>query len=447
MGRVYRIPTVRGAASMLFDRFRLAVPLVLVLCLQGCASFTGFPPARPEVFEIVPEKTIERNNFSLAGENEVVGRLVYMRLEDGDTLPDIARHFGIGANEVSAANPRVDVWVPEAGERILLPMSHILPDCPRKGIVINLAAMRLFQFKGDAKSPAVSTYPVGIGTAERPSPTGPMYVQRKTVRPTWFVPASIAEDHRKKGDPLPPKVLPGPDNPLGEYALYLSKSGYLIHGTNKPYSIGLNATNGCIRLYPEDIKRLYPGALVNTPVRIVNQPLLIGRRDGIVYLEVHAPPGDCDAGELDKMYAKLRYVEKKSARTIDWKKVEEALAEARGIPVRVSDTGQQSEERIAGGVEVTHPDKLYGTPEVPELKTDAWYVSAADLRDKVNAVRLAAIINHQGPQIPARILPKSSTYCVIAGPYDDAGKAREAVKRLKIDLEIEAVLVEPARIK
>ena len=97
-------------------------------------------------------------------------------------------------------------------------------------------------------------------------------------------------------------------------------------------------------------------------------------------------------------------------------------------------------------VEVTHPDKLYGTPEVPELKTDAWYVSAADLRDKVNAVRLAAIINHQGPQIPARILPKSSTYCVIAGPYDDAGKAREAAKRLKIDLEIEAVLVEPARI-
>ena len=109
----------------------------------------------------------------------------------------------------------VDVWVREPVSAILLPMSHILPDCPRKGIVINLAAMRLFQFKGDAKSPAVSTYPVGIGTAERPSPTGPMYVQRKTVRPTWFVPASIAEDHRKRETPCPPKYCRGRQPPRG----------------------------------------------------------------------------------------------------------------------------------------------------------------------------------------------------------------------------------------
>lgn len=404
-----------------------------------------FFPEKTEVLEIVPEGSVERNNFSLARDGEVIGRPVCMRLENGDNLPDVARHFGLGINEVSAANPEVDVWVPEGGERILLPMSHILPDCPRKGIVINLAAMRLFQFKGDGRSAAVSTYPVGIGTAERPSPTGPMYVQRKTVRPTWYVPASIAEDHRKKGDPLPPKVVPGPDNPLGEYALYLSKSGYLIHGTNKPYSIGLNATNGCIRLYPEDVRRLYPSTPVNTPVRIVNQPLLVGRRNGIVYLEVHAPPGECDAGELDKMYAKLRQIEKKSDLALDWKKIEEALTGARGVPVPVSDTGELNGNGAAMAVEVTHPDRLYGRPEVPELKTDAWYVSAADLHDRVKAVRLAAIINHQGPQIPARILPKNDSYCVLAGPYDDANKAREAAKRLKVDLEIEGILVEPVR--
>ncbi len=139
----------------------------------------------------------------------------------------------------------------------MLPLSFILPDAPRKGIVINLATMRLFQFKGDSKSLVVSTYPVGVGTKERPTPMGQMYVARKMIRPTWHVPASIAEDHRKKGDPLPAKVPPGPQNPLGEYALYLSKSGYLIHGTNKPASIGLKATNGCMRLYPEDIKKLY----------------------------------------------------------------------------------------------------------------------------------------------------------------------------------------------
>ncbi len=390
---------------------------------------------------------IERNHFSVAKGDDVIGRLAFVRLAKGDTLPDIARHFSLGINEVGAANPGVDTWVPEAEERITLPLSHILPDCPRKGIVINLAAMRLFQFKGDSRSPAVSTYPVGIGTTERPSPTGPMYVRRKTIRPTWIVPASIAEDHRKKGDLLPAKVLPGPLNPLGEYALYLSKPSYLVHGTNKPYSIGLNATNGCIRLYPEDVKKLYGTTPVNTPVLILNQPYLIGQRDGVVYMEVHAPPGDHAAVELEKIFVRLKNIEKNSARTIDWVKVKEALAEARGIPVPISEAGQGSGQGIADALQVRHPERLYGKPEVPEMKMDAWYISAANLSDKTDAMRLAAIINHQGPQIPARVLSKSSGYRVLAGPFNDVNEAKDAAKQLKIDLEIEGIMVEPARDK
>ena len=290
---------------------------------------------KPSPLPSYPEEKIERNEFSVAKGDDVIGRLAVIRLEKGDTLPDIARHFSLGINAISAANPKVDVWVPEAGERIMLPLSFILPDAPRRGIVINLAAMRLFRFNGDSKSLAVSTYPLGVGTIERPSPMGQMYVARKVTRPTWHVPASIAEDHRKKGDPLPAKVLPGPQNPLGEYALYLSKSGYLIHGTNKPASIGLRATNGCIRLYPEDVKKLYENTLVKTPVCIVNQPCLLGQWNGVVYMEVHAPPEDLDAVEFDKIYTKLRNIEKESGRTLDWSKVKKVLAEARGIPVSI----------------------------------------------------------------------------------------------------------------
>jgi len=110
---------------------------------------------------------------------------------------------------------------------------------------------------------------------------GQMYVARKMYRPTWHVPASIAEDHRKKGDPLPSQIPPGPLNPLGEYALYLSKPTYLMHGTNKPSSIGLRATNGCLRLYPENVKKLYEQTPIHTPVSIVNQPYLIGQRNGL----------------------------------------------------------------------------------------------------------------------------------------------------------------------
>jgi L,D-transpeptidase ErfK/SrfK len=428
--------------SPLSHRLHLIIVLMFILSFHGCAAMR-------EVLEnSLPlpghlEEKIERNDFFIAKEDDVIGRLAVIRLEKGDTLPDIARHFSLGINTVSAANPGIDVWVPEARRRILLPLSFILPHTRRKGIVINLAAMRLFYFKRDGKRLAVSTYPVGVGTEERPTPMGKMYVARKMLRPTWYVPASIAEDHRKRGDPLPAKVPPGPLNPLGEYALYLSKSGYLVHGTNKPASIGLRATNGCIRLYPEDIKRLFDSTPVKTPVRIVNQPYLVGQRDGIVYLEVHTPFEESGTTELEKAYAKLRKIEKKSGHVLDWKKVKKVMAQARGIPVPILEIRDGSEKGVAETIALKHPDKLYGKPQIPQLETDAWYVLAAVLRDKVDALRLAAIINHQGPQIPARVLSKSFRHRVLAGPFNNMSEAKDAAKRLRIDLEIDGILVEP----
>ncbi len=183
--------------SLISNRYRPVVLFMAILSLIGCATTKSvhveYKPIPKQL-----EENIERNEFSVSEGDDVVGQLAFISLEKGDTLPDIARHFSLGINEVSAANPRVDIWVPEAGERIMLPLSFILPDAPRKGIVINLAAMRLFQFKGDNGSIAVLTYPVGIGTEERPSPMGQMYVERKAARPTWHVPASIARDHQKK---------------------------------------------------------------------------------------------------------------------------------------------------------------------------------------------------------------------------------------------------------
>ena len=428
--------------SPLANRLQLTILLMFILSFYGCAAM------REVLVKSLPfpnhlEEKIERNDFFVAQEDDVIGRLAVIRLEKGDTLPDIARHFSLGINTVRAANPGIDIWVPEAGERIMLSLSFILPDTLRKGIVINLAAMRLFYFKENGKQLAVSTYPIGVGTTERPTPMGQMYIVRKKFRPTWYVPASIAEDHRKKGDPLPAKIPPGPLNPLGEHALYLSKSGYLIHGTNKPASVGLRATNGCIRLYPEDIKRLFENTPLKTPVNIVNQPYLVGQRDGIVYLEVHTPFEESGTTELEKAYAKLRNIEKKSGHALDWKKVKEVVAEARGIPVPLFEIRHGSKKDVAKTIELKHPEELYGKPEIPELKIDAWYVLAAILRDKVDAQRLAAIINHQGPQIPARVLSKSDRHRVLAGPFNSMSEAKDAAKRLKIDLEIDGILVEP----
>ena len=141
----------------------------------------------------------------------------------------------------------------------------------------------------------------------------------------------------------------------------------------------------------------------------------------------------------------MRNIEKESGRTLDWSKVKKVLAEVRGVPVTLFEIRLEDGKGVAGPVEVRHPDELYGRPQIPELKTDAWSVLAADLSNEIDAVRLAAMINHQGPQIPARVLSKNGSFRVIAGPFNDVREAKDAIKRLKIDLEIDGKLIEPLK--
>ena len=162
-------------------------------------------------------------------------------------------------------------------------------------------------------------------------------------------------------------------------------------------------------------------------------------------MEVHASTEDLDAAELDKIYAKLKTIEKESGRTLDWSNVKKVLAEARGIPVPIFEIRPGSGKGVAEPMEVKHPSELSGRPKIPELKTEAWSVLAADMRDEIDAVRLSAIINHQGPQIPARVISKDDSYHVIAGPFNDIREAKDAIKRLKIDLEIDGKLIEPIK--
>ena len=424
------------------NRLCLAALCTLIFFFCGCALTKSFQTSPPSDHL---ETTTESNRFTVAQNEDVIGRLAIIRLGKEDTLPDIARHFSLGLNAINAANPKVDTWVPKAGERVLLPLSFILPDAPRKGIVINLAAMRLFQYNEDGASMRVTTYPVGVGTFERPTPMGQMYVVRKAVRPSWFVPATIAQDRRKKGDILPAIVPPGPENPLGEYALYLSKWTYLIHGTNKPASIGLMATNGCLRLYPENVKTLFDETPLKTPVLIVNQPYLVGQQNDVLYLEVHETTQKPDALESEKLYKKLKAIEDKNRFPLDWEKIKKVQTEALGIPVPILELSQGSKIEAARPMEIKHPEILYGKPEIPALKPHGWYILAADVSDKIAARRIAAIINHQGPQIPARVFEKLDSYHVIAGPFDDGDEAKKAAKRLKIDLEIDGIIIEPVK--
>ena len=79
----------------------------------------------------------------------------------------------------------------------------------------------------------------------------------------------------------------GPDNPLGLFKLDLSIPEYGLHGTNVPWGIGMTVSHGCVRLYPEDIERLFSKTPVGTPGEFVYQPVKFGWRGGVLYAEVH----------------------------------------------------------------------------------------------------------------------------------------------------------------
>jgi L,D-transpeptidase ErfK/SrfK len=209
----------------------------------------------------------------------VIGLLGEYTIKEKDTLLDVARDYDLGFNELEDLYPDVDPWVPQRGMKIIIPSQWILPKTRKYGIVINIAEMRLYYFLKNIRM--VRTYPIGIGDQGWFSPEGTCYIAEKRKNPTWHIPKSLQEKYQMKTMP------PGPDNPLGDYWMGLSFSGYGVHGTNFPWAIGRLVTHGCIRLYPEDIKKLFFMVPIKTPVELIYEPVKIGFKQGRIFVEVH----------------------------------------------------------------------------------------------------------------------------------------------------------------
>lgn len=272
--------------------FARLIVLAVALSLGGCALFEAPEWAKRPAAAKVPaaeQPPIVSDEFVLVPGSDVVGELQVIRARYEDTFIDIARAYDLGFDELVQANPTVDPWLPGKGTPIVLPTQFILPDAPRDGIVLNIGTKRIFFYPGAAagEAPRVITHPVGIGREGWGTPIGTTKVVSKVKDPVWTVPPSIRKEHAEAGDPLPARVAAGPDNPLGAYALRLGFPSYLIHGTNKPSGIGMRVSHGCVQLFPEDIETLFSQVPVGAPVRIVNQPQLLGWRDGNLYLEAH----------------------------------------------------------------------------------------------------------------------------------------------------------------
>ena len=265
-----------------------------------------------------------------------------------EDMLDIARAEELGLIQLMAANPGIDPWGPGTQVRIVLPTMHIMPDAPRKGIVINTAELRLYYY--DAEDSPLS-FPLGVGRDGYLTPVGTTKIVRKKEQPSWYLTPSEIRDHPELERVIPP----GPDNPLGEYAMYLGWSSYLIHGTNSPWGIGRRASRGCIRMYPEDIEWLFPRVAIGTQVTVVDQPAKLGWKDGELYLEVQPStmqidkmeetsrsPGPPDpiplAEQADRILAKAG----DDAMRLDWPAIERALTERVGYPIRITTTLEQS---------------------------------------------------------------------------------------------------------
>ena len=326
------------------SRFVLFIALV---ALNGCTTIEGFfGSARSQrSYSIAQlgsrpvEEPIARNYFVLRSpEQSVIGapQIVFTRSQD--TFSDLAREYGLGYDELVAANPNVDPWLPGDNTPVLLPTQYVLPDVPRKGIVLNIASMRLFYFPATAigEPQPVMTYPIGIGRIGWETPLGITTVVSKATDPHWYVPLSVRRESAEMGNPLPAVVPPGPDNPLGTHVLKLEMPGYLIHGTNQPYGVGMRVSHGCIRLYPENIELLYSLIDLGVQVAIINEPYLLGRRDDEFYFESHKPleddPIDADA-RLEQL--SVRQFDGSKLNTNDSDHMRAIASMAHGIPVRV----------------------------------------------------------------------------------------------------------------
>lgn len=277
-------------------------------------------------------------SFAFSAEDRI-GRFEYYRVQDGDNLLRVARFNGLGYIELVAANPGIDPWLPGVGRTLILPKAHLLPDAPRRGIVINIAELRLYYFPPGGGR--ILTFPIGIGRSGRETPTGATQIVRKRTDPTWTPPPSI----RAERPYLPTSVPPGPRNPLGRHALDLGWRGYVIHGTNKPYGIGRRISSGCIRLYPEDIALLFGLVGVGTPVTIIDQPVKLGWSGGGLYLEVHPTTTQIDQLEAQGWFtpapvpgleAQVRAKARATSRSIAWGIVQDEALKRRGLPVRIT---------------------------------------------------------------------------------------------------------------
>lgn len=300
-----------------------------------CCAFLAVPPplaASSSAAPAHPDAIADRS-----GEH-VVAR--------GDSLVSIGARYGVSVpliTQQNALDPRKPL---RPGQVLQVSARHVVPPPLDDGILINVAQRMLFLFRDGRLA---SAYPVAVGRASWPTPTGEFTVRTRETDKTWIVPVSIQEESRRAGKPVLTRVPPGPDNPLGRHWIGLSLPAIGIHGTNAPASVYGFRSHGCIRMHPDDIAQLFDRVAVGEPGRIVYQPLLMAQGDdGRIWFEANPDPYRKGAGTLGDVRAIA--VERGIAPdSLDWRLIETMLRARDGLAREVGVDRDGGARRTAGG--------------------------------------------------------------------------------------------------
>jgi L,D-transpeptidase ErfK/SrfK len=351
-------------------------------------------------------------SFPLDKGQSAVGTVGEFTTKYKDTLLDVARTADIGYTQLVIANRGIDPWIPGNDVKVALPQFYLLPEGPRRGIVINLAEQRLFYFPPGGHT--VETFPIGVGVQGWNTPLGTTQVVEKQVHPGWSPPASI----RAEKPELPSYVPAGPDNPLGDYAMRMGWRSYLIHGTNLPDGVGRNSSHGCVRMYPEDIDHLFHEVGIGTPVRVLNQEVEAAWVDNQLYVAVFPNKEQTDQIDIEQPWTKelpadlterVTAVAGDAANRVDWDLVKRLGMERTGIPTPVTGVAVATSASTPATAAPVTEEK----PDLPAA-TDAPSESAAPAGEE--------------PDLPVTMVasPSNAAPAAKAGSDEDAAPADQA---------------------
>ena len=218
----------------------------------------------------------------------LLGEPAYHTVVKGDYFQAIAEQYDVGFLALMAANTGIDPFLPPIGHKLNIPTQLLLPFVRHEGLVINLPELRLYYFSPDKRY--VHVFPVGIGRLGLETPKTTSYIGEKRINPVWRPTKALKQRYQQQGVMLADEIPAGPNNPFGKYAMRIGTSEFLIHGTNKRFGIGMRVSSGCIRMYDDDIAWLFNHVPLNTPIKIIDQPVKMSyEQTSGKLIEIHQP--------------------------------------------------------------------------------------------------------------------------------------------------------------